>query len=183
MNKTPQHFSKTIAENEVRLQMMFAFIALKNIEKKSKRNKCTVFSSLHSFLTHCANISKLLWSGKDRRGNYVGVHKMLDQDLADLLGLSAENFSLLKNKSFRNDLDHYDERLVEWIKQASQSSLPVCDCVIGTKNGEPTFYIRHYDPNTEIFTFMNRELDINAMKSELLELNKVINGIDLSSIL
>ena len=54
------------AEREVVIQILFALAAFKNITKKGECNAIETFSSIHSYLTHCANISRLLWSEEDK---------------------------------------------------------------------------------------------------------------------
>ena len=63
------------------------------------------FRSLHSLVTHAGNISKLLWpSAKSASGR--GAH------LRSLLGIPDD--SPLKNRTIRNHLEHFDERLDDW---------------------------------------------------------------------
>ena len=52
------------AQREIGVQILFALAAFENISKKGEDDAIITFSSIHSFLTHCANISKLLYSPK-----------------------------------------------------------------------------------------------------------------------
>ena len=49
---------------EIWTQCRFAEISYSNIIDKSRRDVDTTFSSIHSFLSHCGIVSKLLWSLK-----------------------------------------------------------------------------------------------------------------------
>jgi hypothetical protein len=167
------------AKREVGVQILFALQAFSNITEKGEGNALMTFSSIHSFLTHAANISKLLWSGNPPSGK-KNLKTILGSDLADVLGIGP--FPLLKDKGFRDDLDHYDERLVAWIESVypTDPAAPrtvVTDLAIGTKVvGPNTLYMRHYDPATKIYTFGGRELDLGKLKEEVIKLQGVIGG-------
>jgi hypothetical protein len=64
-----------------------------------------VFSAVYGFLSHTANISKLL-KPPNRKYQRRGT------DLMKALGVGPT--SLVFNRDLRNVLEHYDERLEEW---------------------------------------------------------------------
>ena len=68
------------ASREIGIQILLAKRAFKNIEIKSEHDHLAALSSMHSFLTHCANISKLLWSSPPRRG-HNNIKSVLGVDL------------------------------------------------------------------------------------------------------
>lgn len=163
------------AQREICTQILFALSAHSNITIKGEGNAITTFSSIHSFLTHSANISKLLWPNP---GAPISVRTEIRQDLGDALG--APDLPLLKDTSFRNDLDHYDERMVTWIKDeypkhknGDPSRRTVSDLTIGDKNqkgGENALHLRNYNPGTHVYTYGDKDLDLDEMHRELLTL-------------
>lgn len=164
------------AQREIGVQINFALAAFNNITKKGEGNAITTHSSIHSFLTHCANISKLLWS------EVIKIE--IGKDIVEVIG--APSLPLLKDRTFRNDLDHYDERLVSWIKDeypkhrsSDPSRRPVSDLTIGDKahiGGPNALHLRNYDPLSKVYTYGDRELNLEEMRKELIELQKFIGG-------
>lgn len=166
------------AKREIGIQIIFALKAFQNISVKGEGEMLTTFSSIHSFLTHCANISKLLWSVPSRikKGS---IKDALGANLADELKITT--LPLLKDKTFRDDLDYYDERMVNWIKRfypknATSARKVVNDLSMGTKTSKDTLYLRHYNPKTGIYTFDEHELNLHDLNREILELQKIIGG-------
>ena len=177
-----QNYIVMQAQREIGVQILFALAAFENITKKGEGNIILAFSSIHSFLTHCANISKLLWSPPKATSGTVRAE--IGQDLADAINVPA--FTLLKDKSFRDDLDHYDERMLRWIKEeypkhqnGDSGRRPVSDLTIGDKNqkgGSNALHLRNYNPDTKIYTYAERDLDLGTLHDELLKLQKFLGG-------
>jgi len=158
------------AQREIEVQILFALATFKNITKKGEGNVITTFSSIHSFLTHCANISRLLWSPKKNRN--PNIKDEIGNDLAVLLKIPE--LPLLQNRKFRDDLDHYDERLVNWIKNAYPNKQATTDLVIGEKRLTGMLYLRHYNPGIGIYTFNNNELNLKELHREIILLQEFI---------
>ena len=177
-----QNYVAMQAQREIGVQVLFALAAFENITKKGEGNIILTFSSIHSFLTHCANISKLLWSPP--KATSGTIRSEIGQDLADAIGTPV--LPLLKDKSFRDDLDHYDERMLRWIKEeypkhqnGDADRRPVSDLTIGDKNqkgGQNALHLRNYNPDTKIYTYAERDLDLGALRDELLELQIFLGG-------
>lgn len=76
---------------------------------------------------------------------------------------------LIHNRKFRNNLEHYDERLKRWIGQYGTGA------TIGTYNVGPKsafkipniIYISHYDPTDKTFTFVNEDFDLGILYNEV----------------
>src|SRR3989344_2385565 len=88
---------------EISTQAHFADISFSNIDVKAARNNDLVFSSIHSFLSHCAIISKLLKAQDDATSETIGGF------------LGIDDASVIHKRKFRNGLEHYDKELKEWI--------------------------------------------------------------------
>jgi hypothetical protein len=143
---------------EISTQAHFAEISYSHIDPKAEAGTDLVFSSIHSFLSHCAMVSKML-AAKDEDDPAMSI--------GHILGIS--NTSLIHERQFRNNLEHYDERLKGWIRQHGVNS------IIGTYNIGPRkmiqvpnmVFVSHYDPYTKMFTFVNEDFDLGALFNEV----------------
>lgn len=183
---------------EIWTQANFAEIAYSHIDPKADNGNDAVFSSIHSFLSHCAMVSKMLKANdqSQRKGRIKTFYKYLikfglyknkkvkKNTIGSILGIER---SIIHEREFRNHLEHYDERLKEWIRQCGT------DVNIGTYNTGPKsgieipnmLFISHYDPSTQIFTFINNDFDLSKLYTEVQKIKliadvwvtKVQNGI------
>ena len=128
-----------MAVREICTQCKFAEISYSNIDVKAQVGNDVIFSSIHSFLSHCANVSKFLWSQK-----LTSISEA--QDLAQILGI-PESYKI-KEKSFRNVLEHYDKELKKWVGKKGENIL-ILDYNIGPKKSftiaKNSIHVRHYD--------------------------------------
>ena len=145
---------------EVINQAEFAGVAFNNIEIKSTYNVKISFSSIHSFLTHCAMLSKILWSNrlKDEESG---------KSLAQILNI-PDNLKI-KSRNYRNILEHYDEYLKEWVN-AKGKDINILDNNIGPKDKikvDNSIWVRHYDPTNHTFTLIDNELNLFELYREV----------------
>ena len=172
MNKTEKDFWIEMSVREISTQCHFAEISYNNIDLKVERKTDLVFSSIHSFLSHCAMVSKML-SSKDRSLNCfdkilvkIGIIKK-PFVIGDVLEIPTS--SIIHNRKFRNNLEHYDERLKKWIKEKG------INVSIGTYNIGPKsmiqipnmIFVSHYDPTNNIFTFVNKDFNLGDLYDEV----------------
>ena len=156
--RTERDFWIEMSIREIWTQAHFAELAYRNINPKAERSTDAVFSSIHSFLSHCAMVSKML-SAKDQ--------ETPPKSIGDILGISKS--SPIHNRKFRNHLEHYNERLKQWIRKKGISS------AIGTYNIGPKsmigipnmIFVSHYDPSDNTFTFVNEDFDLGLMLKEV----------------
>lgn len=149
---------------EISTQCHFARLAYENIEKKSAKPTDQAFTSIHSFLSHAANVSKMLKS----KGKSV-------KSIGEVIDISNE--SLIHERTFRNHLEHYDERLKKWISKFGNGAR------IGTYNIGPrtmfnssnTILVSHYDPQSKTFTFVDEDFDLNALNTEVERIHKIVD--------
>jgi hypothetical protein len=149
---------------EISTQAHFAEITFSHIDPKAESGTDLVFSSIHSFLSHCAMVSKMLIA-EDKEDPAMSI--------GQILGVSKK--SLIHKRKFRNNLEHYDERLIKWIRQHGVNSN------IGTYNIGPKeifrnpnmVFISHYDPNTMMFTFVNEDFDLGALFNEVSSIKRL----------
>ncbi len=148
---------------EISTQAMFAALAYGNINPKASRGTDLVFSSIHSFLSHCAMVSKLLNGQSDEKPKCK---------IADILNIPS---SPIHKAKFRNRLEHYDKELKAWIKKYGT------DVSIGTYNIGPKraiqvpnlIHISHYDPHTDIFTLVNEDLNLGKLHQEAIHIKDI----------
>ena len=135
---------------EIWTQAHFAQIAYSHIDSAGGNND-TVFSSIHSFLSHCAIVSKMLVAKDDEKP---------PKSIGDILGVP--NASLIHKRVFRNHLEHYNERLKRWIKKYGVNK------TFGTYNVAPKsafqipnmVFVSNYDPQSHIFTFVDDDFNL-----------------------
>ncbi|MBB5217181.1 hypothetical protein [Parapusillimonas granuli] len=123
-----------------------------------------VFRNIHSMLTHTANISRLLWPGNKQKS----ARKQRAEALRLLLDLPADDH-LLSDRTLRDDLEHFDERLDRWTTSSDAAPDYWQDC-IGSWDVPHQQYgvkernvMRHFDPSTQIFRFQGRPWNIPEM--------------------
>ncbi len=155
--RNKRDFWVEMAIREIWTQAKFACLAFDNIDIKKTKNQDVLFSSIHSFLSHAANISKLLKSKDDSTGMAIG----------DILSIPTS--SIVHDRNFRNHLEHYDERLKNWIDKYP------ADVNIGTYNIAPKgaikgniLFVSHYDPDSNIFVFVDDEFKLSDLHKEVL---------------
>jgi len=161
---TTKDFLAEMAIREIWTQCRFAQVSYSNITTKGRANTDIVFSSIHSFLAHCANVSKLLFSKKI-------ASALGKQNPAQILNLQGS--LRIKSSSFRNKLEHYDKELVKWIKKKGPRIL-IYDYNIGPKRAfqlpKNSIRVRHYDPTTDTFTLLDEDLTLNDLYQEVTEI-------------
>src|SRR3989344_6238631 len=156
--RTEKDFWIEMSIREIWTQAHFAELAYQNIDPKAVHGTDAVFSSIHSFLSHCAIMSKML-SAKDQ--------ETPPKSIGDILGITKS--SVIHNRKFRNHLEHYDERLKQWIREKGINSN------IGTYNIGPKsmiqipnmVFVSHYDTSDNTFTFINEDFDLGLMLEEV----------------
>jgi len=164
VDKTKKDLWVEMSIREIWTQTNFAKIAYSHINQKAMAKNDLIFSSIHSFLSHCAMISKML-SATDSNKKTIG----------DIIGV--KNTSLIHKRKFRNSLEHYDKELKKWIDK-----FPI-NVAIGTYNIGPKSAIQcsniilvsHYDPATKIFTFVNNDFNLEKL---FIEAKKVKGNAD-----
>lgn len=120
-----------------------------------------VFRAVHSFLTHTSNVSKVFW-GQDNDKNKVRRERA--NKLRGCLSLPDDEH-ILKKRTVRNALEHFDERLDEWRtkskgKNYSQNNMGPIGAISGFNALDQ---MRHFDPIARVFYFRGDAFDLGAM--------------------
>jgi hypothetical protein len=128
----------------------------------ARRRIGALFDDAADFLSHAANVSKLL-SPSTRADHCVarGRH------LRTVLNLTQQH--ALADRTLRNHLEHYDERIDDW---AAKDPQHLADGIIGPAvQGVPdSNTMRRYDPATGSFVFRGQAFDLNAIGAGLRDL-------------
>lgn len=166
-NKTEKDYWIEMSIREIWTQAHFAELAYQNIDPKAVRATDAVFSSIHSFLSHCAMVSKMLAADDGETP---------PKSIGDILGITDS--SSIHNRKFRNNLEHYDERLKRWIaKYAAGANVGTYN--IGPKSAikiPNMIYVSHYDPANNTFTFVNEDFDLGVLYQEVQKIKAVADA-------
>ena len=180
-------FSQSVYASEIAKQCQFAASAIGQLnhalkslhenpsEQPDRRHffHNEVFRSIHSFLTHTSNISRLLWPAVPTRGKgesddayEVRLSSKLAITRARALRATfcLPDEHVLKSRRLRDLLEHFDEKLDEW--RTTSVHRNIVNDFIGPKNGivgiAETDMMRWFDPSTKSFTFRGETFDLQA---------------------
>jgi hypothetical protein len=138
-----------------------------------------IFRTIHSFMTHASNVSKLFWPAPPRRksgetdaayrSRCLSIPKIARAtELRNLLGL-PEDGHVLKSRTLRDHLEHFDERLDQW--QATSIRRNYFQDAIGSREMlvgfEDTDFMRWFDPVKKCMLFRGESFDVQ----------EIVNGI------
>jgi hypothetical protein len=131
-----------------------------------------IFRNIHSLLVHASNVSKLFWptpahgtaaekTARDERGARLRAH----------YGLPDAH--PLKDRTLRNHLEHFDERLDSWQRQSKDRNI-VTDSIGPRSYLGPGFddadIMRFYDETTGEFIFRGEPFDLKVLIAILQQL-------------
>ncbi|RWU07920.1 hypothetical protein EGC76_11840 [Pseudidiomarina gelatinasegens] len=137
-----------------------------------------VFRQTHSLLTHASNVSRMFWPPLPKqKKNETDEHyesRLLNIDkvvrgraLKSEYGLDDSN--PLKNRSLRDHLEHYDERLDHWRNNSVNRN--ILSDTIGPPNAvvglAESDMMRWFDPTRSMFRFRGEEYDLQAIASSI----------------
>ena len=125
-----------------------------------EQNKDVLWVGCQQFLVGAANVSKALWGQRSK-------FETQRAPLRDSLSVSAE--SPLKNMTFRNHFEHYDERIDRW--WAESVSHNILDQMIGSPSAVQGFEsqesFRIYDPGSHTIYFWGEDFAVEPIAREL----------------
>lgn len=156
--RTEKDFWVEMSIREISTQAHFAEMSYANIDIKARTNNDLIFSSIHSFLSHCAMVSKMLVANDGENP---------PQTIGDILGVSKD--SDIHKRKFRNSLEHYDRELKKWIREKGVN-VNIGAYNVGPKsmiNVPNMVFVSHYDQTNNNFTFVNEDLDLGILFVEV----------------
>lgn len=154
----------------------------------SDRDTDRIFSSIQALLSHTANVSKMLkaeqqprerarvWSERILRqlSRLIGRTWVFQRRLTigDLLAVADHSLVHRDGRKFRNDLEHYDERLLRWLLRTGPQ-VTIMDFNVMPKGavrlgaGANQVVVRNLNPSTHVFTLADRDLELKPLVDEL----------------
>lgn len=154
--------------------------------REQRRAHAEVFRTIHSFLTHASNVSRLLWPAPPRRRRKESDARYHERcsavrriaraaELRSVLNL-PENDHPLRNRRLRDHLEHFDERLDHWEETSkshnyAQDIIAPAGAIVGM---EATDMMRWFDPSTGSFVFRGEAYDLRQFATSLRELLPVV---------
>ncbi|MEQ1856174.1 MAG: hypothetical protein ABL963_06885 [Longimicrobiales bacterium] len=135
-----------------------------------------VFRALHSLLTHASNVSRLLWPSQPKKypgeakGDYRARAERIQirgDELRTLLHLPGRDGGghVLFDRTLRDHLEHFDERLEEWERTSKgrnmiQDALGPRSAIVAV---DETDVMRWYDPRAGTFYFRHESFNIRGL--------------------
>lgn len=149
---------------EIKTQINFAKRAYESyLRALAKKDIISIFYHLHHFIVHAANIDKLLdlRPGSDR-------YRIL-RDCLNLADVKIKQF-----RKLRNHLEHFDERLDDWICKHYNNGYAFFDMnlVTGARGFPKKICLRALDGNK--FVFYGEEFNILVLHEEIEKIEKSI---------
>lgn len=147
---------------EIALQAKLAEMAGENLSNAS--TSVEYWSAIQSILSASANVSKILWPGKNRKARGEYLRKLL----------SVDEEHLLSDRSIRNSFEHYDERIEDWFEE--HETVAYCDLALEARVPglmmPPRFSHRSYDQYTHELKFRNEKINLQDLLLELAKLRE-----------
>ncbi|WP_298769165.1 hypothetical protein [uncultured Shewanella sp.] len=184
-------FLKGVYISEVKKQCEFALAAIKylnhalqqtnkgDLEKEeSNFYHSEVFRQIHSFLTHASNVSRIIWPPQFRqkkRETDEEYESRLQQNDKVVRGrvlkgeYDLDDSNPLKQRTLRDHLEHYDERLDHW--RNNNTNRVIVSDIIGPANtivGPAKLgLMRWFDPTRNVFKFRGEEFDLQTIATAI----------------
>jgi hypothetical protein len=145
-----------------------------------------IFKELHSFLTHASNVSKLFWPEVSKdvprdKQKREKRQRIIDrgEHLKPLFDMQPDN--ALANRKLRNHLEHFDERLDDFIHDiiTTNPDVNIVDMSVSTSRyaQDDVFTLRLLIRQNAKFIFRNEEYDLVAIADALLDVLKKAEGL------
>lgn len=129
-----------------------------------------VWIGLHNLVDATANISKEFWG--DWKTKTIEARRPLRESLG------VEDTSPFRNRSLRNHLEHFDERLDAWYHSSKRRNY--ADFLIGPPNTivgiERSDIFRHFDPQSGYVYFGDESYNIGELAKAVDSLFAVVAG-------
>lgn len=170
------------AQSKMAMNAAGAFDHLQRIDEENRDNPnydselhiMESFRTLHSFLTHLSNVSRLVWPPSFAKPRCACKKHKLElgscyscrassrafilQQMLEVVGVEH----ILKNRELRDHLEHFDERLDEW-RFTSKNRIIVSN-YFGPEGGicvpDNSDIMRGYDPANGDFTFRGEKYSV-----------------------
>ena len=143
-------------------QIRYAKMCFAAYKEARQRNEIPLtFFHVHHFVVHATNIDKIL--------NPKPTNPRI-QILSDYIDLTGIDLKALRR--LRNHLEHFDERLDDWVAQYKGQPFFDMNFVDGTRGFPEKAFLCAMDG--DVFKFYGESYDLTELFSELLEIEKRI---------
>ncbi len=119
------------------------------------------FQALDAFIHNCAMLYKMLWPIKKNKPYQIARCERLRR----ILGV--DDNSLINSKSLRNAIEHFDEKLDDWIQNQTCNGHIVEACIgdnVFSEYGvKKESFFSAYSRATKIYVFMGEEYRLEPM--------------------
>jgi hypothetical protein len=162
-----------VFQSEVRRQCNFVRIALEDLGRALRRNDDDrIWFSIQAFLAAVANISKLLWPGQMKKVRIPERGPELRKNL------EVPSISPLKERTFRNHFEHFDERLEKWATTSHARNM--IESLLGpyasVQGVDPGDIMRHFDPAKQELVFRGELYEFKPVLAALNTLQGVVEA-------
>ena len=161
---------------------------IKSTAEQREYYQSEVFRSIHSFLTHASNVSRLLWPPKpkqrknednesyENRCNQIKRLSRANELRADL-AIPQESLCL-ENRTLRDHLEHFDERIDQWEENSPNrifvdNLIGCCNSIGGVRESD---ILRSFDPTTNYFIFRGESFDLQTLVTAIDKLMPIVES-------
>ncbi|MGV8935983.1 MAG: hypothetical protein ACOH2J_02605 [Allorhizobium sp.] len=132
-----------------------------------------MFISLQDALTHAAALSRYFWPGKNK-----GIHTLRAARLR--LAFNVGDGSPLKDRDFRNALEHFDERLDEFLLSDPVGAIVPGPIVAPHRDSDDTIVsvFRQIDPIDSIAVIFGNKYEFAPVKDEVERILNLTQQVD-----
>jgi hypothetical protein len=150
-------FEDTVYIGEIVLQVKIGQKAYERL--KLYEDTIDAWASIQSILIASANISRILWPNEKHIDRGVRLRKMLN--------ISDDN--ILRDRTFRNHFEHYDERIAKWFEEGVNGVFIDLamnpDLSFSSQNTK-----RGYNKIDETVVFCGQKFDLSKLNTAMLEI-------------
>ena len=152
---------------------------LKDYNKMRKHNSSLNRVALNSFIISCADISKIVWPFIDQGMKDKDKLRRRQIRKDELENMFTDSYPNLRNKDFRNFLEHSDDELDEWNENNKTDGISFNSFGSPSSFGENITLFTHFDPITFDITYYHKDkgsetANIKEMYQEMELLHKEI---------
>ncbi len=140
---------------EIERQSKFALLAWEDLNRAKSASELhrgdRVWYSIQALLVAVANISKILWPPKksdEARGRVLRQY------------FGIPDASVLASREFRNHLEHFDKRLVDWLRAGHGQIVVDGNLSSPPEFLPPTICLRQFDPGTSTVYFRDDRIEL-----------------------
>ena len=133
----------------------------------------SILDHLENLISNAAAIRRYLWPIRDGKHN---LHKERGRSLRSMFGIDCN--SPLKDKKLRDFLEHFDEKLDNylWERLVTGSVVPFYVGGVPDTRGVPFHVFRAYYFDIGVFESLGTRYEVQPIVNELAKIEKVLKG-------